>query len=89
MRVIVTLTYQAMPPEAEFETIREAGQRLSNRPASVVVNWGETEDLPVIVLEFLMKTQAQYKVVSEISDEVQRWLDGPLDDIAIQFAKET
>ncbi len=86
MKVVVELTYRAVPPESEFELIREAGQQLSNRPASVVVNLVETEDLPVIVLEFLMKTQAQYKVVSEVSDEVQRWLNGPLNDISIQFS---
>lgn len=86
MKVVVELTYRAVPPEAEFETIREAGLRLSNRPTSVVVTLVETEDLPVIVLEFSMKTQAQYKVVSEISDEVQLWLGELYQDISIQFS---
>jgi len=87
MKVTVKLTYLSIPPSNEFETIREAGLGLSNRPASVAVNLVDTGKQPVIVLEFAMKTQAQYKVVSEVSDEVQRWLFGPLEDISIQFSE--
>jgi hypothetical protein len=45
----------------------------------------ETEKYPLIILEFTMKNQAQYKVVSEISDEVQRWLGELFNNITIRF----
>ena len=86
MKVQVELEYRAVPPEAELETIRQAGQTLTNNPKSVTVRLVETAESPLIILEFTMKTQAQYKVVDEISNEVQRWLLSDLfRDIAIQF----
>jgi hypothetical protein len=85
MKVEVELKYRAVPPEEEFEVIREAGRGLTTNPKSVSVRLVEIGEYPVIVLEFVMKNQAQYKVVSEISDEVQRWLNEPYNDIAIRF----
>jgi len=86
MKVQVKLEYRAVPPEAELETIRQAGQTLTNNPKGVTVWLVEAGIYPIIILEFTMKTQAQYKVVDEISDEVQRWLLSDLfRDITIQF----
>jgi hypothetical protein len=85
MKVEVELKYQAFPPEEEFEIIREAGLGLTTDPKSVSVRLVESEEYPLIILEFVMKNQAQYKVVSEISDEVQQWLGDLLNDIAIRF----
>lgn len=85
MKVEVELEYQAIPPDREFEIIREAGERLTTEPKSVSVRLVETEKYPLIVLEFVMKNQAQYKVVSEVSDEVQRWLGELYNDIKIRF----
>ena len=85
MKVEVELEYRTAPPDEEFEVIREAGQRLTTDPKSVSVRLVETEKYPLIILEFVMKNQAQYKVVSEISDEVQRWLNQPYNDISIRF----
>lgn len=79
------LEYRAVPSDEELETIREVGQRLTTDPESVSVRIVKTEKNPVIVLGFVMKNQAQYNVVSEISDEVQRWLNEPYNDIAIRF----
>jgi len=85
MKVQVELTYRTVIPEAELEIIRRAGRNLTNNPKSVSVRLVETAEAALIILEFTMKNQAQYKVVNEISDEVQRWLNEPLDDIAIRF----
>jgi len=85
MKVEVELKYRAVPPEEEFEIIREAGRGLTTNSKSVSVRLVETCEYPVIVLEFIMKNQAQYKVVDEISDEVQRWLGDLFSDITIRF----
>jgi hypothetical protein len=85
MKVEVELKYRAVPPEEEFEVIREAGRGLTTNPKSISVRLVETGEYPVIVLEFVMKNQAQYKVVSEISDGVQRWLNEPYNDLTIRF----
>ncbi len=57
MKVEVELKYRAVPPEEEFEIIREAGRGLTTNPKSVSVRLVETDESPVIVLEFLMKNQ--------------------------------
>jgi hypothetical protein len=85
MKVEVELQYQAVPSDEEFEVIREAGRRLTTDPKSVSVRLVKTENYPLIILEFVIKNQVQYKVVSEISDEVQRWLNEPYTDITIRF----
>lgn len=86
MNVRVELIYRAVPPEAELKTIQQAGHYLTNNSKSVSVRLVETAESCVIILEFSMKTQAQYKVVDKISDEVQRWLLSDLyDDIVIRF----
>lgn len=85
MNVKVELEYLAVPPDEEFEIIRAAGLELTNSPKSVTVRLVETDKYPLIVLEFSMKTQAQYKVVQQISDEVERWLGELFNDIAIRF----
>lgn len=85
MKVQVELTYRTVIPEAELEIIRQAGRNLTNNPKSVSVRLAGTAEAALIILEFTMKNQAQYKVVNEISDEVQRWLNEPLDNIAIRF----
>jgi hypothetical protein len=85
MKVQVELQYRAVPPDEEFETIRQAGRRLTTDLKSVSVRLVETEKYPLIILEFAMKNQAQYKVVDEISDQVQQWVGEFFNDIAIRF----
>jgi hypothetical protein len=79
------LLHCAVPPEEEFEIIRKAGLGLTTDPKSVSVRLVETEEYPLIILEFVMKNQAQYKVVNEISDDVQRWLGNLFNTITTQF----
>ena len=85
LHVEAELEYRDSPPEEELEMIQEAGKRLTTDFNSVSVRLVETSEYPVVILEFVMKNQAQYKVVTEISDEVQRWLTGSFKDITIRF----
>jgi hypothetical protein len=87
MKVSVELIYKAMPSDRELETIREAGCTLTSDQKSVSVQVLEKGDRYAVVLEFVMPTQAQYKVVDRVSDEVQRWLMEPYKDIAIGFGR--
>jgi hypothetical protein len=41
-----------------------------------------------VLLEFTMPTEAQYKVVDRVSDEVQRWLMESYENICIGFGKQ-
>ena len=69
--------------------MRRAGKVLSSAPESVSVRGGESSrGRPAIVLEFEMKTQAQYKVVYGIFDTVQFYADGGLyHDLGVSFPK--
>ena len=85
MKVEVELQYWAIPPDEELEIIRDAGKNLTIDPKSVSVRLVETDAYPLVILEFVMRNQAQFNVVSEISDEVQRWLGELFNDITIRF----
>ena len=85
MKVEVELQYRAIPSDKELEIIRDAGKSLTTDPKSVSVRLVETDAYPLVILEFVMKNQAQYNVVSEISDEVQRWLGELFNDMTIRF----
>lgn len=85
MKVEVELEYRAIPPDEELEIIRDAGRTLTIDQKSVSVRLVEPGKYPLVILEFVMKTQSQYKVVAEISDEVQRWLGELFNDITIRF----
>ena len=85
MKVEVELQYQAIPPDEELEIIRSAGKNLTTDRKSVSVRVVETDAYPLVILEFVMRNQAQFNVISEISDEVQRWLGELFNDITIRF----
>jgi hypothetical protein len=85
VKTSVELIYKAMPSDRELETIREAGHTLTSNRQSVSVQVLERDNQYAVVLEFTMPTEAQYKVVSRVSDEVQRWLMEPYEDICIGF----
>lgn len=85
MKVEVELEYRAIPSDEELVMIRDAAKSLTTEPKSVSIRVVETDRYPLVILEFMMKNQAQYKVVSEISDEVQRWLGDLFSDITIRF----
>lgn len=85
MKVEVELLYKALPSEHELETIQENGYTLTSNKKSVVLSTLERDGYQVVVLRFDMRTQAQYKVVQYVSDEVQRWLVEPMEDIIIRF----
>jgi hypothetical protein len=87
MKVSVELIYQAMPSDRELKTIRDAGHTLTSNRQSVSVQVLERDNQYAVVLEFTMPTEAQYKVVSRVSDEVQRWLMEPYADIGIRFGQ--
>jgi hypothetical protein len=87
MKASVELIYQAMPSDRELEKIREAGHRLTSNRKSVSVQVLEKDDRYAVVLEFTMRTEAQYKVVDRVADEVRRWLMEPYDDMGIRFGK--
>jgi hypothetical protein len=83
---IIRAAGQRLTTDSKSVSVRLVeGQRLTTDSKSVSVRLVETEKYPLMILEFVMKNQAQYKVVSEISDEVQRWLNQPYNDIAIRF----
>lgn len=85
MRVEVELLYKSLPSEDELETIKMNGCTLASSQKTVSLETLERDGYQVVVLRFKMRTQAQYKVVQEISDEVQRWLIEPMQDIMIRF----
>lgn len=85
MKVEVELLYKSLPSEDELETIKLNGCTLASSKKSVSLSTLERDGYQVVVLRFEMRTQAQYKVVQEISDEVQRWLVEPMEDIVIRF----
>lgn len=87
MKISVELTYQVTPSDRELETIRDAGHMLTSNPKSVLVQVIEKDDRYTVELEFTLPTEAQCKVVSRVSDEIQRWLMEPYEDICISFGK--
>jgi hypothetical protein len=87
MKASVELIYKAMPSDRELERIQEAGHRLTSNRKSVSVQVLEKDDRYAVVLEFTMRTEAQYKVVDRVADEVRRWLMEPYDDMGIRFGK--
>jgi hypothetical protein len=87
MKVSVELIYQTMPSDRELERIREAGHTLTSNRKSVLVQVLEKADRYAVVLEFTMPTEAQYKVVDRVADEVRRWLMEPYEDMGIRFGK--
>jgi hypothetical protein len=87
MKASVELIYKTMPSDREIVRIRDAGMQLTSDPDSVSVVVTQTDNQYAVLLEFVIPTEAQYKVVDRVSDEVQRWLMEPYDDICIQFGK--
>jgi hypothetical protein len=87
MKVSVELIYKAVPSDRELETIREAGCTLTSDRKSVSVQVLEKGDWYAVVLKFVMPTQAQYKVVDRVADEVQCWLTESYEDMAIGFGR--
>jgi uncharacterized membrane protein len=85
MKVSVELIYKAVPSDRELERIREAGHRLTSNRKSVSVLVLEKDDRYAVVLEFVIPTQAQYKVVDRVADEVQCGLTEPYEDMVIGF----
>ena len=88
MQVQVEVEYSATPPAEELQAMRWAAKTLASNPNSISVRLSETRrHRPAIVLEFEMKTQAQYKVVDEIFDTVHQYT-GRLSDMTVRFPKE-
>jgi hypothetical protein len=87
MKVSVELIYKAMPSDRELKTIQDAGHTLTSKRKSVSVQVLEKDERYTVLLEFTMPTEAQYKVVDRVSDEVQCWLMEPYEDICIGFGK--
>ena len=87
MKASVELIYKTIPSDRELERIREAGHRLTSNRKSVSAQVLEKDDRYAVVLEFTMPTEAQYKVVDRVADEVRRWLMEPYDDMGIRFGK--
>jgi hypothetical protein len=87
MKASVELIYKAMPSDQEIVRIRDAGMQLTTDPNSVSVWVVQKDSQYPVLLEFIMPTQAQYKVVDQVSHGVQRWLMESYDDICIRFGK--
>ena len=89
MQVQVEIEYSATPPAEEVQAMRWAAKTLASNPNSISVRLSETSrHRPVIVLEFEMKTQAQYKVVDEIFDNVHQYTGKLYSDMTVRFPKE-
>jgi hypothetical protein len=88
MKTSVELIYKAMPSDRELKTIQEAGHMLTSNQKSVSVQVLEKDGRYTVLLEFTMPTEAQYKVVDRVSDEVQRWLMESYENICIGFGKQ-
>jgi hypothetical protein len=89
MQVQVEVEYSATPPAEEVQAMRWAAKTLASNPNSISVRLGETRrHRPAIVLEFEVKTQAQYKVVDEISEGVHQYTGRLYSDMTVRFPKE-
>ena len=89
MQVQVEVEYSAAPPAEELQAMRWAAKTLASNPNSISVRLSETRrHRPAIVLEFEMKTQAQYKVVDEIADNVHQYTGKLYSDMTVRFPKE-
>jgi len=90
MKVQVEVEYSATPPAEELQAMRRAAKTLTSNLNSISVRLDETSRrLPAIVLEFEMKTQAQYKVVDEIFDSVHLYTGELYSDMTVRFPKRT
>jgi hypothetical protein len=86
MQVQVEVEYSATPPAEEVQAMRWAEKTLASNPDSISVRRSETRcHRPAIVLEFEMKTQAQYKVVDEIADNVHQYTGRLYSDMTVRF----
>ena len=89
MKVQVEIEYSAMPPAEELQGMQWAAKALASDPNSISVRLGETRrHRPAIILEFEMKTQAQYKVVDRICDTVHLCAGILYADMTVRFPKE-
>ena len=89
MKVQVEVEYSVIRRAKELRAMRRAAKSLASDPDSISVRLDETSrHLPAIVLEFEMKTQAQYRVVDRISDVVHLYTSRFYSDMTIRFPKE-
>jgi len=89
VKVQVEVEYSATPPAEELQAMQWAAKALASNPNSISVRLGETRrHRPAIILEFEMKTQAQYKVVDKISDNVHQYTGRLYSDMTVCFPKE-
>jgi len=89
VKVQVEVEYSAIPTAEELQAMCRAAKTLTSNPNSISVRLDETSrHLPAIVLEFEMKTHAQYKVVDEIFDSVHRYTGELYSDMTVRFPKE-
>lgn len=87
MRVRVLIEYTEIPAVEELEALRQASLQLTSSPESVSVQLIENSKYPTIILEFQMKTQAQYKVVDKIDRTVKFYMTSPFySDSSISFS---
>ena len=87
MRVRVLIEYTEIPAVEELEALRQASLQLTSSPESVSVQLIENSNYPTIILEFQMKTQAQYKVVDKIDRTIKFYMTSPFSsDSSISFS---
>lgn len=66
MDVQVGIETQRPPTEARLETLRRAAERFAENKANISVTHTVTPDGHCLVVQFTMRTTAQYKVIDEI-----------------------
>jgi hypothetical protein len=70
--------------EENLQGARDAAGSLTNRPQSIVIREVYKRRRACLVVEFTMKTAAQYKVVDRIFDEFKYGVPG-YEDMSVTF----
>ena len=83
MKVRVEIDVDAHSEE-NLQGAHDAAANLTNRPQSIVAREVSKHQKPCLVVEFTMKTAAQYKVVDRIFDEFQYAVPG-YKDMSVTF----
>ncbi len=87
MRVRVIVVCAPHPRQEVEAALRAAGEQLARKAESVSVKMDPTEP-SVAVLEFEMRRTAQYKIVDDVFETVERCAWEFYQDITVQFLSD-
>jgi hypothetical protein len=73
MNVQVKILVASQPTEQDFDSMKSAAANLTNARKSIMVSLQKGDRYFELIADFTMKRTAQYKIVSDITQEFKFW----------------